>query len=302
MQSRTGYGTGPDFDARRLSRNELEELLRERAQEGREALVARLLMVNSLALVAGVAISYVLARRSLRPIEQTLEAQNQFVGDVSHELRTPLTALLASNEVALRQPKISAAEARELIRHNVEEVQKLHRLTNSMLDVLRQDSGPLHTQPVAVQDAVRDGINSVVQLAINKHMSILDDHAQDVVQADPIALARIVTILLDNAIKYSPANSMVTVSSHRHGKHVHIRITDQGAGIDPQDLPHIFTRLYRADKSRRTSSANGYGLGLAIAKQLAERMHGSISAESSPGNGSTFTVTLYSAKLSPAGR
>ena len=296
-QIRGEYGSTADFDARRLSRNLLEDLLRERAQEGREALIARLLLVNALAALAGIGISYALARRSLWPIEQTIEAQNQFVGDVSHELRTPLTALLATNEVTLRQTKITAADARELIRHNVEEVQKLHRLTNSMLDLLRQNDDSLQMQVVTVQDAVRDAINSVVQLAINKRIRIDDSGIKHAVLADPIALSRIITILLDNAIKYSPAKSVITVTSHRHGKHVRIQVKDQGAGIDPQDLPHIFTRLYRADKSRGTSSVNGYGLGLAIAQQLVTRMHGTIAADSVPGNGSTFTVSLLPAKV-----
>lgn len=289
---------GVSYDDRRyMSRNELDALLQQRSKEGREALVRKLVLVNILALAAGLGISYVLARRSLLPIEQSMNAQNQFVGDVSHELRTPLTALLSTNEVALRQSKLPAHEARELIRHNVEEVQKLHRLTDSMLDLLRQDGEPLLTQPTVVQDTVRDAINSVMQLAVNKKISINDADVKHAVLANPVALVRIITILLDNAIKYSPSGSAIAVSTTQRGKQVAIRVIDKGVGIDPQDVPHVFTRLYRADTSRRTSAANGYGLGLSIAKQLVERMHGGIGVESAPGHGSTFTVTMPAAKL-----
>ena len=281
-----------DFDP-----SAIDTLLRQRAEEGREALITRLVMINVGALLVGAVLSYALARRSLSPIERTMDAQKQFVSDVSHELRTPLTALLATNEVALRGTKLSATESKELITHNIEEVQKLHRLTDSMLDLLKHDASVLTVAPVTLQDVVRDAMNSIVQLASNKDIKIDDQTGSQIVLADSFNLTRVVTILLDNAIKYSPTGSTIHLTSAIQGKRVVLMVRDEGIGIDPQDMPHIFTRLYRADKARGSSETGGYGLGLAIAVQVMERMQGSIHADSIPGSGSTFTLSLRPAPL-----
>jgi signal transduction histidine kinase len=111
--------------------------------------------------------------------------------------------------------------------------------------------------------------------------------------------------LVDNAIKYSPDGSRVTIASATRGRSVHIDVTDKGRGIDERDLPHIFDRFYRADLSRSNSDVKGHGLGLSIAKQIADMMGGELSVTSRSGKGSTFTIKLDAAKpaaLKPAVR
>jgi signal transduction histidine kinase len=112
------------------------------------------------------------------------------------------------------------------------------------------------------------------------------------VLAHPVALAQVITILLDNAIKYSPHNTTIYLSATKKARYAYLQVRDEGIGINASDLPHIFRRFYRADKSRTSQQTNGYGLGLAIAQKIIHQYHGTISAESTPGAGTTFTVRL----------
>lgn len=118
------------------------------------------------------------------------------------------------------------------------------------------------------------------------------------VKANDQALSRVISVLLDNAIKYSPDKSVVRIQAEIRGKHYLLRIKDQGPGINAKDLPHIFQRFYRADPSRTKTTQGGYGLGLAIADKLVRQMGGKISVTSKPRKGSSFTVNL---PLSKAG-
>ena len=114
--------------------------------------------------------------------------------------------------------------------------------------------------------------------------------------ADDASLTELMVILLDNAIKYSPAKTTVTVSSHLRSGHVYLSVADQGPGIAKADLPHIFDRFYRGDPSRSKGRSDGYGLGLSIARKIAEANHGAIEVTSAVGQGSTFTIKLSTAK------
>lgn len=270
----------------------VREYLEERAAEGRHVLLIRLVALNVITLAAGGMLSYYLARRTLEPIEANMEAQAQFVSDASHELRTPLTALQTTNEVALRKPKLPEAAARELIGHNVAEVAKLQALTDGLLRLARQDGKDLARVPVSLQAISSDAINAFLGAAQDKRMAIEDATPDLKVLGDQPSLARAVGILLDNAIKYSPEKSKIIITGSRSGKHGLISVTDHGQGIATRDLPHIFDRFYRADQSRTSSYADGYGIGLALAKKIVHQHDGEIVATSTPGKGSIFTISL----------
>lgn len=275
-----------------VDRTDIREFIQQRFQETREALLIRLIWLNFLALGLGGLFSYALARWTLQPIEESLEAQNQFVTDASHELRTPLTLLQTSNEVAKRKSKLSKSETDTLINQNIEEIKKLKDLTNSLLDLLKNDSKDISKMASSIQDIVADSMGAVVNLAQSKDIEIEDKTPPIEIETEPNLLSRVITILLDNAIKYSDKGKKITVSAKRTDGHVDIQIKDQGIGMKASDIPFIFRRFYRADKSRTSQDTAGYGLGLAIADKITTKLGGKITVDSKLGKGSTFTIRL----------
>lgn len=274
--------------------NELRSALDERLDQTRQELFIRLIWVNITALILGSVISYYLARWSLKPIEEAMDAQTQFVSDASHELRTPLAVLQTSNEVALRKSKLTPKEARDLAANNVEEVKKLRDLTNTLLDLLKSSSKDLLLKETSLQNVVSEAMSFVVTAAQIKNISIEDKVPKINVYTNQALLARILSVILDNAVKYSPSNTQITITANKSAKKTLIHVADQGVGIRASDLPLIFRRFYQADKSRNTSQSQGYGLGLSIADKISRQIGAKITATSTIGQGSTFTVELPS--------
>jgi two-component system sensor histidine kinase CiaH len=265
-----------------------------RIEEGRGHLLGRLIILNLLVLVTGAALSYYLARRTLEPIETAMEAQSRFVTDASHELRTPLTAIMASNEVALRKPRLSLEQAKGVITSNVEEMVKLKDLSDGLLSLSKQDMDtPAIMQPVSLQDVAAEALNRILPAAQAKQVSI-DDTVPDIkVLGNLSGLTQAVVVMLDNAVKYSPSQSTVYLEGHKKGEQGYIGVRDEGSGIPPKDLPRIFDRFYRVDLSRTAAgNTDGHGIGLAIARQIVEQHEGKIMVSSALGEGSTFTIQL----------
>jgi two-component system, OmpR family, sensor histidine kinase CiaH len=270
----------------------IDEFLRERVEEGRRELAMRLVGLNVLILLGGSVVSYYLARKTLKPIEDNIEAQNQFVSDASHELRTPLTALQTTNEVALRKDKVSSHEAKDVFRHTIDEVMKLRQLTDSLLNLAKTDSGVTDFTLVDISEVVSDALNKVLNTALEKNISVDDKVPKMHVRGNKDSLSQVVTIVLDNAIKYSATDSNIQITAQKDAKYVWLSIKDNGIGIKAVHLPHIFDRFYRADSSRSKHVVEGFGIGLAIAKKIMEQHDGEIIAASTPGKGSTFTLKL----------
>ena len=267
---------------------EFHDYMERHAMESRQALLVDLILVNTLALIVGSILGYLLAVRTLRPIEQNMEAQSQFVSDASHELRTPLTALRTANEVALRNKHLKLADAKQVIADNITDIARLQDLTNSMLGLLRDDEGAMnHT--VALRDVMSDAMNLVVSQALAKDIAIEDTIAPVSVQGNHQQLVQLMTILLDNAIKYSYDHTTVRVDVKRQGKQAVVTVRDEGIGMDAVTASKIFTRFYRAEQSRTTT---GYGLGLAIAEKIVKAYRGSIKVESEVGKGASSIVIL----------
>lgn len=257
-------------------------------------LKTNLLVFNILVLAAGGAASYWLARRTLEPIETALEAQSRFAADASHELRTPLTAIQTENEVALRNSKLTKDEAVSLVKSNLEEVAKLRALSEGLLRLANGAGQDIQRQPVDIKPIMATAINRHSKSATAKKIKVTSK-VDGRVEGDYEALVELFSILIDNSIKYSGRSTSVKISSKLHNKQLEVNVADQGQGIDPEELPHIFERFYRADRSRSRSDEGGYGLGLAIAKQIAELHKGYITVQSSPDKGSAFIVSLPTA-------
>lgn len=280
-----------------LSPNELRNLANLRARQlntDRNHLKENLVSFNILVLLVGGAASYALARRTLQPIEESLNAQKRFASDASHELRTPLTAMQTEIEVALRDPKITKQETLALLSSNLEEVGRLRRLSDGLLH-LAQSNKPVDITPTPIKPVVKDAIKRLEKTAKAKKITI-DDNTKDFkLKADHYGLTELLVILLDNALKYSPSGSKIELTSSRSGKMGRISIKDEGVGIKASELPHIFEKFYRSDTSRSKTNAEGYGLGLAIAKKIADSLQGYIEVKSAPGKGSVFTISLPNA-------
>lgn len=272
--------------------DDIRDYFTQRADEGRASLLAELIVINVMMLALGSLISYLLAERTLKPIEENMEAQAQFVSDASHELRTPLTAMRTTNEVALRNKKLSLAESRQIIEENVQDITRLQELTDSMLGLLRDDDKKLLKRNIDLRLVVSDAMNAVVPQALAKHITIEDSVAPTALQGNPQTLTQLVTILLDNAVKYSATKSTIAVSSTQTARYATLVVADHGIGMDKETIDHMFTRFYRADKARTHQGAKGYGLGLAIAKKIVDAHGGKIIAESRVGQGTTFRVEL----------
>jgi two-component system sensor histidine kinase CiaH len=269
----------------------VDTFIKLRINEGREELFHRLMLVNAIALISGTIVSYFLARQSLRPIEAAMVAQAQFVSDASHELRTPLTAIQSSNEVNLRNPKLSLAEAKAVIRSNTADVVNMKTLTDALLTMAQQDNRPLVRSAVSLPTVITSAINQVIPLAQAKRIGIEDHTPTLTVLASDAMLTQVVVSLLDNAIKYSPAGTgKIQLTAYKKGHFGYIDVTDNGIGIKDENIGHIFDRFYRVDSARTGSS--GYGLGLAIAHNLITQQQGSVRVVSEYGNGSTFTIRL----------
>jgi two-component system sensor histidine kinase CiaH len=265
-----------------------------RLEEGTGHLLGRLILLNLFVLLLGAALSYYLARRTLQPIEDAMAAQSRFVTDASHEIRTPLTAVMASNEVALRKPRLTLAQAKDVIRSNVEEMVKLKNLSDGLLSLSKQDAIPLDRQPVSLQDIAGEALNRILPAAQAKQISVEDTVQAVKVLGDVTSLTQAVVTLLDNAVKYSPSKSAVYLEGGQKGGQGFISVRDEGSGIPAEDLPRIFDRFYRVDPSRTasTEAANGHGIGLSIARQIIEQHQGQIRVSSKPGKGSTLTIQL----------
>lgn len=276
------------------NRKDVNQFLQDRINEGRKDLLHHLIVLNISALLLGGLISYALARRSLEPIEESMEAQAQFISDASHELRTPLTAIQASNEVFLRGSKPTLAAAKQLIAQNTVDIKRLQQLSDALLNLARHGQPQIKLVAVDVQSLVSDAVTQVVPQASAKSIAIHDKTDNIAVLGDYASLQQVLVILLDNAVKYSDAGTTITLNTYTKAKLTYIQVSDEGVGIRASDMPHLFRRFYRADTARTNSAANGYGLGLAIAKQIIENNHGQIDVMSILGKGSTFSVRLLS--------
>ena len=256
--------------------------------------VLDLLIINlSVLFISGIG-GFFLAGKTLQPIEEVLNDHRRFTADASHELRTPLTAIKTEVEVALRDKNLNLAEAKSLLKSNLEEVNKMQSLSNYLLDLNRYQNNQIKItlDRTNLKNIVENTVKKVLPLA-KKRGIIITTHLSDLtVRGNETALTQLAVILLDNAIKYSPTGQKVIVDLNKHNQKAILTVEDHGVGIKASEIPYIFNRFYRADSSRSKDQVDGYGLGLSIAKSIVELHNGNIGVTSHFGEGSKFQVTL----------
>ena len=222
-------------------------------------------------------------------IGHTLQTQRRFVADASHELRTPLTTIRGNLGLLAREPPIAPTDRVAVTQDSIAECERLIGLVNRLLVLTRADAEqPLRSLRFELAPLVQEVGRAARALGRN-HVIECSTDVQTEVVGDREAVRQVLMAIVDNAIKHTPASAHVAINASADAHRATVTVTDTGPGIDPADLPRIFDRFYRADSAR---SGEGFGLGLSIARQLAERMGGEIAVESERGQGSTFTLSL----------
>jgi signal transduction histidine kinase len=253
-------------------------------------LVAGLFYINLFMLAGGGLVSYLLARRSLSSIENLHEAQSRFTSDASHELKTPLAVMKMELEVALKDKNATKEDLRNVLSSNLEEVDKLSNLSEMLLSLSRLDSAELKFKVVNLNKVIK---SVACDYKTEKDRIRIDSKKQQVIYGNETAVFDLIKVLIDNAIKYSPKNTPIGINlSSQDNTYARLDITNEGPGIKADRLPYIFDRFYRVDSSRTNTSNKGYGLGLALAKNITELHDGKISAKSTPNRDTTFTLLL----------
>jgi signal transduction histidine kinase len=227
---------------------------------------------------------------TLGRLEQLFNTQRRFLTDVGHELRTPLT-VIKGNVDLMRRLQCGDVEMLESIEI---EADRLTRLSGDLLLLSQAESGklPLQRQVVELDTLVLEVLQQMRVLAKGRIQIKIKDLDQILVCGDNDRLKQVLVNLLGNAVRYTPDGGEVTVSMWKENGQGIVSIEDNGPGIDPQDLPHIFERFYRGEKSRKRSGDQGFGLGLSIAYWIVRNHEGKIDVESEPGQGTRFTVWL----------
>ncbi|MBP9667662.1 hypothetical protein KBD87_02555 [Candidatus Saccharibacteria bacterium] len=249
-----------------------------------------LLYTNFVIWLIGGAGSYWLARLTLRPIQDMHEAQGRFTSDASHELKTPLAVMKSELELALRDQSLKKADYKQVVASSLEEVNKLTDLTQSLLQMSRLDHAKIQLDDTVDLHAE---VSHVAHL-LDKDTRIKIDAPKNLptVQGNASMLRDVCMVVLDNALRYSPKDSTVTVRLQTASKAIRIKVTNAGNGIMPDDLDHVFDAFYRADTSRTSGhTTKSYGLGLSVAKKIVSLHDGTISISSRP-DGDTNVVIL----------
>ena len=252
-----------------------------------ERIIRDLIFFNLSVFGFGTLLSYILAYRTLLPIQKNYQLQEEFASNASHELRTPLTALKAELQLVNRDTHVSKEPYHAAITSSLQEVDRLINLTSRLLQLTTPQTFRSVDHASALL-ATRKA-SQVLQVKIDaKKLSVIHPSHDYSVAIHLHDLVEIVTIILDNAIKFSPKYGTITISAVQKQHAVDILITDKGPGIASTDLPHIFERFYQSSKR---PAQRGYGLGLAIAQKLTIEAGGKISVMSQPGK-TSFKITL----------
>lgn len=259
-------------------------------------ILAALLLLLLLFLLLAVWAGYLLAGRAMVPIAQSFARQREFTADASHELRTPLSILMASTDaIQTDKENTLSSFSVQVLDDMREEIRKMGKLVGNLLTLARADSGKteLQKETFDLAAAVNAAVRTLQPIAQEKGLPLtVKTPPTLIVYADKERLQQLLFILVDNAVKYTPTGE-ITLTLHQDAttKTISIEVSDTGIGIAPEEHAKIFDRFYRSDKIR-SRELGGTGLGLAIAAWIVQAHDGSITVDSRPEAGTTFTVRL----------
>ena len=281
--------------SRRISVNNqpvVIQIVQDRAAEERtlSLLIAVLGVGGAAAVALAIGLGFVYAGRALIPIRASLRHQRDFAADASHELRTPLTVIGLNVGELRRDPERPLAEVSDVVDDIEAEVVQLTTLVEELLLLARSDSGAVEVRHVLIDlaDVVTEALPRLGDLASARGVTVVREASPAAILGDPERLAQLVTILADNAIRFSPGGGTVRVTVALTDGRAQVAVEDEGHGIRTEDMPRLFDRFWRA----ADAPPGGVGLGLSIAAWIVQQHHGQINASNRPTGGARFEVSL----------
>jgi signal transduction histidine kinase len=227
----------------------------------------------------------------LAQLELAVGGLTRFTADASHELKTPIAIVRATVDIALRRDR-TTAEYRKALKRIEHETEFMTQLIDQLLWLARADAGAeqFTKMPLDLREVLAEACGAIAPVAAERGLTLQTTSVNHpvVVEADPASLRRLILLVLDNALKYTPERGRVHVSLSSEPGAALIAVHDNGIGIRAEDLPLVFDRFWRADKAR--TRGQGTGLGLSIARKIAEMNSAHIEAQSEPGDGTTFRM------------
>lgn len=238
--------------------------------------------------------SIFLARISVKPLIESIEKQQGFIENASHELRTPLAVLQNRLESLFRKPEATILESSESIASSLDEVRNMRLLTTNLLNLARRDDG-IKPEIGQVDSSFFDSLAENYEMVAADYGKELyfDNQVKGIIRTDKTLLKQLITILFDNAVKYTDEGGKITIACYakERDRQLLIKVLDNGPGVSNVDKKKIFDRFYRVDKAR-TRQKGGFGLGLSLAKQIVEALNGSIQVKDNKPRGAIFEVRI----------
>ena len=236
--------------------------------------------------------SIYLARVSVKPLIDSMQKQKSFVENASHELRTPLAVLQNRLETLFRKPEATIMESSENIASSLEEVRNMRMLTTNLLNLARRDDGiKAEIADVEPEFFTTTFANYEIIADENEKAFVYENHINHNIKTDRTLLKQLMTILFDNAVKYTEEDGIIKFIVWSKDRSLYLRVSDNGPGINNEDKKKIFDRFYRVDKAR-TRQKGGFGLGLSLAKQIADALKGTITVKDNRPKGTIFEVKI----------
>lgn len=233
-----------------------------------------------------------MSRRAMRPVRSAFEKQRAFVADASHELKTPLSLAKLDSEVLLRDP--GALDSKEILEHQLSEIDRMSSLLSDLLLLARLDSGKLdvESKPFDLAPVIADTVERFTKRATVEGIDLsFHTSGKLPVRGDSERTAQVLEVLLDNALKFTPDGGAVTVTGDARDRLTEATVADTGSGIPSEHLSQVFDRFYRA-KTVRAQEGGGTGLGLAIARDIARAQGGDLEADNVEDGGAIFRISL----------
>ena len=257
-------------------------------------LLFTLIVIGIITLFVFLVISIFLSKWALTPVRKSWEQQKQFLADASHELKTPLTIILANLKILKSHKSSTIQKELRWIENSNTEALRMKELLNSMLFLAKSEYSEMSTfhSKVDFSDIVIGKLLTFEPIAYERGLIIKDNIENNLfLEGDSTQIKQLITILLDNACKYSKDNTEITVDLLKNQRNIILMVSNIGNNLSDEDLNHIFERFYRVEDSRAREQG-GYGLGLSIAQSIVESHNGKIKAESFDSNGIRFIATL----------
>lgn len=253
------------------------------------------LSVYTLLILSVVTISYLVSGRSLSPIRRIMRAQKRFIADASHELRTPLAIMKTNSEVALLGDQIDPQEARDTLKSNLDEIDRMSKIIENLLALSYYDNrfAEIPFQEINLSKLVTEISEKTRSLAKKKSINLrLLNTDPGMIMGNPVAVEQMAINLIKNAVTYTPEGGTVSVSVSAKNTVLEFKVKDTGVGIEKKDLSHVFNPFYKAGQARIQLERESSGLGLTIVKKIVERHNGSIYINSAVGKGTTIIITF----------